>query len=99
MRPTGNVSSPSAPSIRVFQNRIAWGNPSRSRGPGSSSRKKLASWLSNDRSPLGTTLIVRLPISEAATAVADETDGGDDGACDGGGATREPVAEDLTGFS
>ena len=31
------------------------GKPSRSRGPGSSSRKKSASWASKDRRPLGTT--------------------------------------------
>ncbi len=52
--PTGNVASASVSSMRVFQNRIVSGSPSRSRGPGSSSRKKSLSSLSNDRSPLGT---------------------------------------------
>src|SRR5437879_4670643 len=32
------------------------GKPSRSRGPGSSSRKKSASWASNERKPFGTIL-------------------------------------------
>src|SRR5215471_7139109 len=40
--------------MRVFQKRRLSGNPSRSRGPGSSSRKKSASWASKERSPLGT---------------------------------------------
>src|SRR5438876_11821355 len=40
--------------MRVFQKRMLSGNPSRSRGPGSSSRKKSASWASNDRRPFGT---------------------------------------------
>src|SRR2546428_299922 len=43
--------------MRVFQKRILSGNPSRSRGPGSNSRKKSASWASNDRKPFGTILI------------------------------------------
>ena len=46
----------SVDSIRVFQNRRLSGRPSRSRGPGKSSRKNSASCRSNDRSPLGTTL-------------------------------------------
>ena len=48
--------SASVVSICVFQNRRLSGRPSRSRGPGSSSRKKSASCASNDRSPLGTIL-------------------------------------------
>src|SRR5580693_7903512 len=58
MRPTEKVLSASVSSIRVFQNRILSGNPSRSRGPGRSSRKKSASWASKERRPLGTILMV-----------------------------------------
>ncbi len=54
MTPTGNVASASILSIRVFQNRIVSGSPSRSRGPGSSSRKKSLSSSSKERRPLGT---------------------------------------------
>src|SRR5947207_292302 len=43
--------------MRVFQNRILSGSPSRSRGPGNSSRKKSASWASKDRKPFGTILM------------------------------------------
>src|SRR5271166_5322194 len=43
--------------MRVFQNRMLSGSPSRSRGPGSNSRKKSASWASKDRNPFGTILI------------------------------------------
>src|SRR5260221_11966930 len=57
MRPTGNVSSASFSSIGVFQKRRLSGKPSRSRGPGNSSRKKSASWASNERRPFGTILI------------------------------------------
>src|SRR5271169_1681574 len=57
MRPTVNVLSASLSSIRVFQNRILSGSPSRSRGPGSNSKKKSASWASKDRKPFGTILI------------------------------------------
>lgn len=57
INPTENVFSASCSSRRVFQNRMLSGNPSRSRGPGSSSRKKSASWASNDRRPLGTILM------------------------------------------
>ena len=46
--------SASRSSMRVFQKRMLSGNPSRSRGPGKSSRKKSASWASKERSPLGT---------------------------------------------
>src|SRR4029077_8270552 len=42
--------------MRVFQKRMLSGSPSRSRGPGSSSRKKSASWASKERSPFGTIL-------------------------------------------
>ena len=58
MRPTENVRSRSVSSMRVLQNRMLSGNPSRSRGPGSSSRKKSASCSSKDRNPFGTTLMV-----------------------------------------
>src|SRR5499427_3268941 len=51
--PTLNVSSGSVSSSRVFQKRMLSGSPSRSRGPGSSSRKKSASWASKDRNPFG----------------------------------------------
>ena len=44
--------------IRVFQNRILSGKPSRSRAPGSSSWKKSASAASNERRPFGTILTV-----------------------------------------
>src|ERR1700738_1260571 len=57
MRPTENVLSASVSSMRVFQNRRLSGNPSRSRGPGNSSRKKSASWASKDRKPFGTILM------------------------------------------
>src|ERR1700733_7390001 len=57
MRPTANVSSASVSSMRVFQKRMLSGNPSRSRGPGSNSRKKSASWASKDRKPFGTILM------------------------------------------
>src|SRR5712692_7599688 len=57
MRPTVKVLSASFSSIRVFQNRRLSGNPSRSRGPGNSSRKKSASWASNERKPFGTILM------------------------------------------
>src|ERR1700726_1793411 len=56
MRPTANVSSASVSSMRRFQKRRLSGNPSRSRGPGSSSRKKSASAASKERKPLGTML-------------------------------------------
>src|SRR5271167_13768 len=60
MRPTVKVLSASCSSMRVFQKRILSGSPSRSRGPGSSSRKKSASWASKDRNPFGTILTVWL---------------------------------------
>ena len=41
----------------IFQKRIESGSPSRSRGPGSSSRKKSLSSSSKERRPLGTILI------------------------------------------
>src|SRR5712671_921568 len=56
MSPTLNVLSASLSSIRFFQKRIVSGSPSRSRGPGSSSRKKSASWASKERNPFGTIL-------------------------------------------
>src|SRR5438445_125960 len=42
--------------MRVFQKRMLSGRPLRSRGPGSSSRKKSASWASKERNPFGTIL-------------------------------------------
>src|SRR6516164_1278537 len=54
MSPTENVSGVS---MQVFQNRMLSGKPSRSRGPGNSSRKKSASLASNERKPFGTILI------------------------------------------
>src|SRR5471030_679511 len=56
MRPTVKVVSASFSSMRVFQNRMLSGSPSRSRGPGNNSRKKSASWASKDRKPFGTIL-------------------------------------------
>src|SRR5450755_1850003 len=50
--------------MRVFQNRRLSGNPSRSRGPGNSSRKKSASWASKDRKPFGTILMGRLGVTD-----------------------------------
>ena len=62
--PTARKSGPrrrfcraSASSMRVFQKRKLSGNPARSRGPGSSSRKKSASFSSKARNPLGMILI------------------------------------------
>src|SRR3954447_13496129 len=43
--------------MRFFQKRIESGKPSRSRGPGRSSKKKSASSASKDRSPFGMILI------------------------------------------
>ena len=63
-------ASGSVASMRVFQNRSDSGKPSRSRGPGRSSRKKSASFLSNDRRPLGTTL-TEGPLSEPGRAAVD----------------------------
>src|SRR4029453_7046580 len=57
INPTENAFSASFSSIRVFQNRRLSGSPSRSRGPGSSSRKKSASWASKERKPFGTILM------------------------------------------
>src|ERR1700730_14132718 len=57
MSPTRNVVSASVDSIRVFQKRRLAGSPSRSRGPGSSSRKKSASWASKEPKPFGTILM------------------------------------------
>ncbi len=49
------VDSASVCSTRDFQKRRLSGRPLRSRGPGSNSRKKSASFASNERSPCGTT--------------------------------------------
>src|ERR1019366_9397197 len=46
--------------MRVFQNQILSGSPSRFRGPGSNSRKKSASLASKDRNPFGTIFKGRL---------------------------------------
>src|SRR5450755_1293146 len=84
MRPTVKVLSASVSSIRVFQKRILSGSPSRSRGPGNSSRKKSASWASKDRKPFGTILIGWLSdvgivgvadVPEPAKVDGDETTG------------------------
>ena len=62
INPTEKVFSASFSSMRVFQKRMLSGRPSRSRGPGSSSKKKSASCASKDRNPLGTILIVRASV-------------------------------------
>src|ERR1700735_3775395 len=65
-------------SMRVFQKRMLSGSPSRSRGPGSSSRKKSASWASKDRNPFGTILTgcpTRLDVvAEVAQALGESDD-------------------------
>src|ERR1700688_2342133 len=91
MRPTANVLSGSVSSTRVFQKRMLSGNPSRSRGPGSSSRKKSASWASKDRNPLGT-ILSGVPsevgvLAEVEPARLDEIEV--DGGCDTAVAERE----------
>src|SRR3954453_11158489 len=68
-----NVWSASLSSIRFFQKRILSGSPSRSRGPGSSSRKKSASWASKERRPFGTILTGWLS-KVGGVAVAEEPD-------------------------
>src|SRR5438067_7540371 len=73
MSPTLNVLSASLSSIRFFQKRIVSGSPSRSRGPGSSSRKKSASWASKERRPFGTILTGWLS-EVGGGAVAEEPD-------------------------
>src|ERR1700738_4311695 len=95
MRPTENVLSASVSSMRVFQKRMLSGTPSRSRGPGSSSRKKSASWASKDRRPFGTILIgwpSRIRVGAVAEEVPAEPDptGGVDG-CTAGTAEGEPL--------
>ena len=60
MTPRRIVSSEAWVSMRCFQKRIVSGNPSRSRGPGRSERKKAASWRSKARRPLGITRTPRL---------------------------------------
>src|SRR5208282_1520764 len=56
--------------MRVFQKRMLSGRPSRSRGPGSSSRKKSASWASKERRPLGTILMGLLSEDDMGDGVA-----------------------------
>src|ERR1700691_1387091 len=76
MRPNEKVLSASVSSMRVFQNRILSGSPSRSRGPGNSSRKKSASCASKERRPLGTILAGLLSTVDDLAAVPDEPDAG-----------------------
>src|SRR6516162_6369855 len=91
MRPTENVRSGSVDSIRVVQMRRLSGNPSRSRAPGSSSRKKSASLRSNDRSPFGTILTARPSESDRSGAI-------DDGVgSSGGGGEAARAVEDTGG--
>src|SRR6266567_94779 len=73
IRPTAHVLSGSVSSMRDFQKRIVSGSPSRSRGPGTSSRKKSASWASKERRPFGTILTGWLS-EVGGVAVADEPD-------------------------
>src|SRR6516165_1192675 len=95
MSPTENVLSGSVSSILVFQKRMLSGSPSRSRGPGSSSRKKSASCSSKERNPFGT--ILRGWLSEVGVAgvfeeVPDRLDAtARDEACTAGVATGEPI--------
>src|ERR1700690_4226036 len=92
MRPTEKVLSASVSSIRVFQNRRLSGKPSRSRGPGSSSRKKSASWASKDRKPFGTILMgwwSGVGVGEEAPDRLDAIDV--DGGCTTAVAAREPI--------
>ena len=57
-------------SIRVFQNRTASGKPSRSRGPGSRSRKNSASPGPKERNPLGITRMTREVPGEPSETVS-----------------------------
>ena len=85
--------------MRDFQNRSVSGSPSRSRGPGNSSRKKSASRASNDRRPLGMTFRGRLSESRCATASvpAGTTEVGDICFCDADPAeTASELAEGRT---
>src|ERR1700747_2700719 len=84
MRPTVNVLSGSVSSIRVFQKRMLSGKPSRSRGPGSNSRKKSASCASKERSPLGTILMGGLSEVGVLAVVEGTPDGLDGTAVDEG---------------
>jgi hypothetical protein len=54
--PTAQLSATCGVWIRVSQNRMLSGTPSRSREPGNSSIKKSASLTSNERRPFGTIL-------------------------------------------
>ena len=56
--------------MRVFQKRMLSGSPSRSNGPGRSSRKKLASDASNDRSPLGTMRVGPVGVASVTRAAS-----------------------------
>src|SRR5271155_5299854 len=95
MRPTENVCSGSASSMRAFQKRMLSGNPSRSRGPGSSSRKKSASWASKERKPFGTIFkgwlseVGVVAVAEVAPVRLDATDVG--GGCKAGKTEGEPM--------
>ena len=83
MSPTAAVLSGSVSSIQLFQNRRLSGKPSRSRGPGKSSRKKSASCSSNDRKPLGHNLDFT---AQRQSGIAEEAEEG--GEARGPAATR-----------
>src|SRR5271169_4442428 len=74
MSPTLKVMSGSIRSIFRFQNWMLSVSPSRSRGPGKSSRKKSASCSSKDRSPRGTILIGRPAESDSLEVVGTGAD-------------------------
>src|SRR6266849_1651332 len=99
MRPTANVLSASVSSMRVFQKRMLSGSPSRSRGPGSSSRKKSASWASKQRNPFGTILMGWLSEVGVVAAIGEVPDATEvDAGCTTGLSEREPGADGgLTG--
>ena len=63
--------------MRFFQKRMLSGSPSRSRGPGRSSRKKSASWASKERNPLGTTFRGRWSDEGVMAGVAGPAGGAD----------------------
>src|SRR5947209_7543755 len=104
MRPTANVLSASASSMRVFQKRMLSGNPARSRGPGNSSRKKSASWASKDRKPFGTIRSAEVGVVAVAVEADVAADWLDASAIEGGwvGAVAEgeppPEAPGLAGW-
>src|ERR1700740_250107 len=95
MSPTEKASPASVLSTRVFQNRTLSGSPSRSRGPGSNSRKKSASCASKERSPLGTNLMGWLSEVGVVAVGAEVPDGLDvtamDEGCTTGASEGEPA--------